>query len=176
MENYYKNINLPLTEKYRPKKFDDILLEEPLRTKIFNILKSNQIPNMLITGESSTGKTSTVLFLVKEIYKNDYENNVIELNASDDRGLTMISSSILPFCKKKSNVNKIVILDEADSITAKAQNLLNNIISEYRKTTRFVFICNDSYKINEAIQSQCMIINFPRIKKKKFKKKNKTYL
>ena len=47
------------------------------------------------------------------------------------------------FCKKKSDYYKLVILDEADSITQKAQNLLNNIIATYRKNTRFIFICND---------------------------------
>ena len=77
----------------------------------------------------------------------------------------MIQTTILPFCKKKTSYYKLIILDEADSITQKAQNLLNNIIAEYRDTTRFIFICNENYKINESIQSRCMIINFPRIEK-----------
>ena len=169
--SYYRAINLPLIERYRPKNFNDIILEDLLRTKLKNILKSKQLPNIIITGEPSTGKTSTILCMAKKIYRNDYENNVLELNASDDRGLTMISSTIQPFCKKKSNYNKLVILDEADSITQKAQNLLNNIIAEYSKNTRFIFICNDSFKINESIQSRCMIITFPRISRKKLKVK-----
>jgi replication factor C subunit 2/4 len=168
---YYKNINLPLIERYRPKQFSDILLNDNLKLKLKSILKSKQLPNLIIIGEASTGKTSTVLYIAKKIYKDDYENNVLELNASDDRGLNMIQTTILPFCKKKSSFNKLVILDESDSITQKAQNLLNNIIAEYRNTTRFIFICNENYKINESIQSRCMIINFPRISKENLKNK-----
>ena len=90
MNDYYRYINLPLVEKYRPKLLKDILLEGFLKVKIKNILKSKQLPNLIITGEPSTGKTTTVLYMAKKIYRDDYENNVLELNASDDRRLTMI--------------------------------------------------------------------------------------
>jgi replication factor C subunit 2/4 len=78
----------------------------------------------------------------------------------------MINNTIYPFCKKKvDDIHKLIILDECDSITPKAQNLLSNIISEFRKNTRFVFICNDCTKIIESIQSRCIIIKYPRISK-----------
>ena len=169
----YKNIKLPLVEKYRPKKFNDLLFDDFIKEKIKSIIKSGQIPNMIITGEPSTGKTSTVLYLAKNIYKDTYTEHVLELNASDDRGLAMIRETILPFCKKKTSNYKIVILDEADSITPKAQNLLNNIIAEFKETTRFVFICNEGFKIGESIQSRCMILYFPRISKINLKSKIK---
>jgi len=124
----------------------------------------NSIPNMIITGEPGTGKTSTILFLAKKLYKDIYNDNVLELNASDDRGLSIINNTIYPFCKKKiSKLHKLVILDESDSITPKAQNLLSNIISEFRHNTRFVFICNECSQIIESIQSKCIIIKYPRI-------------
>ena len=83
-----------------------------------------------------------------------YRENVLELNASDDRGLSIINNTIIPFCQKITNSSeKLVILDEADSITNKAQNLLSNIIAEYKKNCRFVFVCNDSIKINESSRS-----------------------
>jgi replication factor C subunit 2/4 len=169
----HKNIKLPLVEKYRPKNFNDLLFDDFIKEKMKSIINSAQIPNMIITGEPSTGKTSTVLYLAKTIYKDTYSEHVLELNASDDRGLAMIRETILPFCKKKTQNYKIVILDEADSITPKAQNLLNNIIAEFKETTRFIFICNEGFKISESIQSRCMILYFPRISKKNLKSKMK---
>jgi len=166
------DIKIPWIEKYRPKNSEEILLEPFIKQKIQKILETKSIPNMIITGEPGTGKTSTILFLAKQIYGEKYTNNVLELNASDDRGLSIINNTIYPFCKKKINYgkgkeeypnHKLIILDEADSITQKAQNLLSNIISEFRKNTRIVFICNDCTQIVESIQSRCMIIKYPRI-------------
>jgi replication factor C subunit 2/4 len=160
-------IKIPWVEKYRPKTSEEILLDPFIKEKINKILYEKSIPNMIITGEPGTGKTSTILCLAKQIYDNKFDEFVLELNASDDRGLSIINNTILPFCKKKVNQNnhKLVILDEADSITTKAQNLLSNIIAEYRKNTRFVFICNDCSQITESIQSRCMIIKYSRLSK-----------
>jgi len=160
------NIKIPWVEKYRPKQSDEIILDPFIKQKIDKIFETKSIPNMIITGEPGTGKTSTVICLAKEIYKNNtYNENVLELNASDDRGLSIINNTILPFCKKKTknNIIKLVILDEADSITNKAQNLLSNIIAEFRKHIRFIFICNDCSQITESIQSRCMIIKYGKI-------------
>ena len=160
------DIKIPWVEKYRPKESKDIILDPFIKQKIDKIFETKSIPNMIITGEPGTGKTSTIICLAKEIYKNiSFSENVLELNASDDRGLSIINNTILPFCKKKTknNIIKLVILDEADSITNKAQNLLSNIIAEFRKNTRFVFICNDCSQITESIQSRCMIIKYEKI-------------
>lgn len=166
-------IKIPWVEKYRPHNSKEILLEPFIKQKIEKIIETKSIPNMIITGEPGTGKTSTILFLAKQIYGDQYTDNVLELNASDDRGLSIINNTIYPFCKKKLNIknnkdnkypnHKLVILDEADSITSKAQNLLSNIISDFRKNTRIVFICNDCTQIIESIQSRCMIIKYPKI-------------
>jgi len=85
------DIKLPWVEKYRPKLSEDILIEPFIKQKINKILENKSIPNMIITGEPGTGKTSTILFLAKEIYNENYEDNVLELNASDDRGLLIIN-------------------------------------------------------------------------------------
>ena len=162
------NIKLPWVEKYRPTNTNDILLDSFIKEKINKMIESDIIPNMIITGEPGTGKTSTILFLAKNKYGDKYSEYVLELNASDDRGLTIINNTIQPFCKKKIDEkynHKLIILDEADSITHKAQNLLSNIISEFRNTSRFVFICNDYTQIIESIQSKCMIIKYPKIDK-----------
>jgi len=168
-KNITHNIQLPWVEKYRPKKIKDILFDPFIQHKIFMIQESNIIPNMILTGNPGTGKTSTILCMINEIYsKKELEKDVLELNASDDRGLNIINNTIIPFCKKISSgkKNKLIILDESDSITLKAQNLLANIISKYKKNTRFVFICNDCNKIIEPIQSNCITINFSNISKK----------
>jgi replication factor C subunit 2/4 len=171
--NKYNDIKLPWVEKYRPKNSTDILLDPFIKRKIDKMLEQKSIPNLIITGEPGTGKTSTIICLAKQIYnEKQYSENVLELNASDDRGLYMINNTIYPFCKKKTDgINKLIILDECDSITQKAQNLLANIISEFRKNTRFVFICNDCTQIIESIQSICMIIKYPRIMKDHLKYK-----
>jgi replication factor C subunit 2/4 len=175
-ENNNIEIKIPWVEKYRPKNSEEILLEPFIKQKIEKILEQKSIPNMIITGEPGTGKTSTILFLAKEIYGENYNDYVLELNASDDRGLSIINNTIYPFCKKKiqSDKRKLVILDEADSITPKAQNLLSNIISEFRNNTRIVFICNDCTQIIESIQSRCMIIKYPRISSNNLYKKIET--
>ena len=101
--------------------------------------------------------------IVTQLYGDKLDSNVLELNASDDKGLPIINNTIYPFCRKKKDKHKLIILDEADTITKKAQNLLSNILSEFINSTRFVFICNDCYQIIESIQSKSMIIKYPKI-------------
>ena len=170
IESVTVNIKIPWVEKYRPKNSNEILLDPLIKQKIETIARTKSMPNAIFTGEPGTGKTSTILFLARQMYWDTYNDNVLELNASDDRGLSIINNTIYPFCKKKMKIDtknypshKLIILDEADSITPKAQNLLSNIISEFRKNTRIVFICNDCTQIIESIQSRCMIIKYPRI-------------
>jgi replication factor C subunit 2/4 len=175
------NIKLPWVEKYRPQNSEEILLEPFIKEKINKILENKSIPNMIITGEPGTGKTSTILFLAKQIYGNKYNDYVLELNASDDRGLSIINNSIIPFCKKNITINeklshKLIILDEADSITIKAQHLLANILGTYKKTVRIVFICNDCTQITETIQSRCMIIKYAKINTENLYNKIKSIL
>jgi replication factor C subunit 2/4 len=160
--------------KYRPKSLNDIYLPEPLHTKI-NSLKD--IPNMLITGSPGTGKTSTIKQLAKKIYGKYYHDCVLELNASDNRGLEIINNSIIYFCRKKlsdgngKTLCKLVIMDEADNITKKAQNMISNFMEEYSNNTNFVFTCNDSNKLIESIQSRCFIMYFSNVKKDMIRKK-----
>jgi replication factor C subunit 2/4 len=157
------NISLPWVEKYRPSKLKDLLLDDIIYNKINFFIKNKEIPNLLLVGEPGTGKTSTILCLLNSIYNNnEIKNNMLELNASDDRGLIMINSKIIPFCKKKgyNNMRKVIILDEADNITQKAQYLIANLINDYIETTSFIFICNNYNNIIESIQSKCFTINY----------------
>ena len=168
------DITLPWIEKYRPNKLKDLLLDDIIHTKISKIIKQKFIPNLLLVGPPGTGKTSTILCITNTIF-NDIEkkNNILELNASDDRGLFMINTKIIPFCKKKgyNDKDKIIILDEADNITQKAQYLLSNLINDFSHNTKFIFICNNYNNIIEAIQSKCFVINYNNINIKNLYKK-----
>ena len=167
MKKSYLNIKKkfqPWVEKYRPKNVEDIILDPILKTKILNFLNNSCITNMIITGHPGTGKTSTIIALAKMLYQEHYKECVIELNASDNRGLETINNSIIHFCKKKfnstKNLPKLIILDEADNITKKAQNTLTNLIELYNDTTKFAFTCNDSDKLVEGIQTRCIILRY----------------
>lgn len=168
------DIALPWIEKYRPNKLKDLLLDDIIYTKINKIIKEKFIPNLLLVGPPGTGKTSTILCVINMVFNEiEKKNNILELNASDDRGLLMINTKIIPFCKKKgyNNKDKIVILDEADNITQKAQYLLSNLINDFSHNTKFIFICNNYNNIIEAIQSKCFVINYNNINIKNLYKK-----
>ncbi|AYV79231.1 MAG: replication factor C small subunit [Faunusvirus sp.] len=171
-------INTPLVEKYRPSEFNDILLDKHVYTKLNEMLTSKIITNLIISGSPGTGKTTTVLCLAKMLVGDYYDDGVIELNASDDRVVNAITEKIVPFCKKRivrteneGKIMKIVIMDEADNITGKAQNALSNLMDQFIDTTRFIFTCNDTTKIMETIQSKCMILRFSKLNNEQIKKR-----
>jgi len=177
----HKN-NLPWIEKYRPHTVEDIILDDCLRVKLNNLININALPNIIITGSPGTGKTSTLFCLAKKILGPIYDEALLELNASDNRGLEIINNSIIHFCKKKINgvldgseedisPKKIIIFDEADNLTRKAQNVLANMMEEYGDTTRFCFTCNDSSKIIESIQSRCLILHYRPMNRLNIKKR-----
>lgn len=173
VKNYY--LKTPWSDKYRPKKLKHLILNKTLINKFSNLIKNNEIPNMILTGYPGCGKTSTTLCLVKEfINNNTNENNpniyehLMEFNASDNRGLDIIKTKIYNFCKQKTsdNMYKIVILDEADNLTKKAQNTISNFIDQFKSNTRFLFTCNKINDIIESVQSKCFIVNFINLNKK----------
>jgi len=170
-----KRIYLPWVEKYRPIKLEDIILDDITRTKIQNFISKKEISNMIITGHPGTGKTSTIKCLARDIFKEYYKECIIELNASDNRGLETINNSIIHFCRKKISPNisipKLIILDEADNITKKAQNTLTNLMEKFNETTKFAFTCNDYNKLVEGIQSRCIILKYNVINKVDMKSK-----
>jgi DNA polymerase III delta prime subunit len=165
VKNYY--LKTPWSDKYRPKKLKHLILNKTLINKFTNLIKNNEIPNMILTGYPGCGKTSTTLCLVKEFIKENISEQLLEFNASDNRGLDIIKTKIYNFCKQKTNNSncKIIILDEADNLTKKAQNTISNFIDEFKSNTRFLFTCNKINDIIESVQSKCFIVNFINLNK-----------
>jgi replication factor C subunit 2/4 len=159
--------SIPWVEKYRPKNLDNISFQTNTISVIKKSLNSNNIPNMLFYGPPGIGKTSTILALANELYGNQKNINkyVLELNASNDRGIKVIREKIKNFAKKSVNTvenipYKLVILDEADTMTKDAQTALRRCMEIYSSITRFCIICNYVSRIIEPIISRCGIFKF----------------
>jgi len=169
---------VPWVEKYRPNSLDDLIshtdIIQTLNRFIFpkNPEQTARLPHLLLYGPPGTGKTSTILAIAKQLFsqKIAWNDHVLELNASDDRGIGVVRNKIVNFVGTKCSVKqgvpdafhhiKLVILDEADAMTKDAQNALRRIIEKYTKTTRFCLICNYHSKIIPAIQSRCTQFRF----------------
>ena len=160
-------MNIPWTELLRPNKIDDILGKN-IREKLSILKKQKYLPNLILCGNSGLGKTSSVLALSKELIKNPdlYNKQIIELNASDERGIDVVRNKIKMFSSKKIiNENfsqKIIILDEADNLTSSAQQALRCLMCEYDKVV-FILSCNNLNLIIEPIQSRCQIMKYTKI-------------
>jgi len=157
---------IPWIEKYRPKNINDLIINDDIKKKIKNIIKEKKMPNLIIAGTPGVGKTTTVQCIAKAIFGENYKDLIMEINASDDRGIKA-QDHIIFFCKKKydknKNTHKIIILDEADNITPKAQCLISNLIEKYQDTTRFAFTCNSNNDIIDDIQSRCMTLYYSKL-------------
>jgi replication factor C subunit 2/4 len=167
-------------EKYRPKCLEEITAQDIVINSLKNTLLNKNLPHLIFYGPSGTGKTSTILALSKEIFgQKYYSDRIIELNASDERGINVVREKIKMYAKKSINPNsdippwKIIILDEADTMTSDSQFALRRIMEEYSKITRFCIICNYHDKIIEPLVSRCSLFCFKPINNNKiFEKLN----
>ncbi|XP_062525536.1 replication factor C (activator 1) 5 isoform X1 [Bombyx mori] len=129
--------NLPWVEKYRPKRLDDLVSHDDIIKTINQFMKENQLPHLLFYGPPGTGKTSTILACAKQMYTpQQFSSMVLELNASDDRGIGIVRGQILSFASTRTIFKagpKLIILDEADAMTNDAQNALRRILLKLRQ-------------------------------------------
>jgi len=160
-------------EKYRPKNFDEIVGQEHVIKRVKSMVKDKNLPHLLLIGPAGTGKTSLVLVMAYELYKERWRENILELNASDSRGIDVIRHEVKNFAKTKpigSVSFKICILDEADALTKEAQQALRRTMEKYSTTCRFCLLANYGSKIIEPIQSRCAIFRFKPLTKQHVKK------
>ena len=166
-------MNIPWVEKYRPTEFNNIILDNFNKKILENILIKNYFPNMIFHGPPGTGKTTTIINLINLFNKNNNEktNNIIHLNASDDRGIDTIRSLIYNFINCKNmftdNSSKFVILDEVDCITKIAQQALKYLIQSNNNNIRFVLICNYITKIDYSLNNEFIKIRFNKLPENK---------
>ncbi|KJE89505.1 replication factor C 5 [Capsaspora owczarzaki ATCC 30864] len=158
------NKNLPWVEKYRPSSLDELISHKDIISTIDRFITEDRVPHLLFYGPPGTGKTSTILACAKKMYGNRMQSMVLELNASDDRGIGVVREQIKEFASTRtitsSGGTKLVILDEADAMTSDAQAALRRVIEKYTRNTRFCLICNYVSKITPAIQSRCTRFRF----------------
>lgn len=153
---------LPWVEKYRPKKLDEVVGQKNVVERLEAYAKAKDMPHMLFTGRAGIGKTVCALALANGLYGEE-GRNVLELNASDERGIDVIRGKIKDFAATLSMGEvpfKVIFLDESDSLTRDAQNALRRTMEKYSRTCRFVLSCNYSSKIIEPIQSRCALFRF----------------
>ena len=163
--------NVPWVEKYRPTKFDDIVLDSTNKEIFKKILKNNYFPNLLFYGPPGTGKTTTIINLINEYQKNHNNNvkgSVIHLNASDERGIDIIRNQIYSFVRTRNffmNGLKFVILDEVDYMTKNAQQALKYLLQSNFTDVRFCLICNYISKIETSLKNEFLCIRFNQLPK-----------
>ncbi len=164
------------TEKYRPQNFEDVVGQDNITERIEAFADSKQIPHLLFAGPAGCGKSTISLIIAKKLFGKNWKQNFLESNASDERGISIIRSKIKDFARTKAIGNipyKIIFLDEADALTADAQNALRRTMESYSNSCRFFLSCNYSSRIIEPLQSRCCVFRFKSVADEDIKKRLK---
>ncbi len=154
-------------EKYRPTSFDEIIGQKDSVEKLKAMVKNGDIQHMILSGPPGVGKTTSSVVLAKAVFGNVWTQNFMELNASDDRKLSVIQGKVKEFARSRpiDAPFKMILFDEADSLTQEAQQALRRMMEEYSSTCRFVFSVNYQSNIIEPLQSRCAILRFQPLSK-----------
>jgi replication factor C small subunit len=151
-------------EKYRPQTLDEIANQKEIVTRFQTFVEEKNLPHLLLVGPAGVGKTTSILALARDLYGTGYRNFILELNASDERGIGIIREKVKNFARTAAIASpvsfKILIMDEADHLTSDAQHALRRTMEIYTKTCRFCLIGNYSENIIDPIQSRCSVFRF----------------
>lgn len=162
------------TEKYRPKKFEDVVGQEEIIKRVKSLVNSLNIPHLLFAGPAGTGKSTLALIIVKQLFGESWRENYLELNASDERGIDVVRQKVKDFARTRAIGDvpfKVIFLDEADALTREAQQALRRTMENSTATCRFILSCNYSSKIIDPIQSRCVVFRFQLLEKKDIKRR-----
>ncbi len=157
------------TEKYRPKSFSDIKGQKEIVKRVQAFVEQKNMPHLLFAGPAGTGKTSLSLVVAKTLFGEQWRQNLLELNASDERGIDIVRNKVKDFARTRAIGDvpfKIIYLDECDALTKEAQQALRRTMENYTQTCRFILSANYSSKIIDPIQSRCAIFKFKPLDKK----------
>jgi replication factor C small subunit len=155
------------SEKYRPKTLNEIINQKHAAERIKAFVKEKNIPHMLFAGPAGCGKTATALAIAHELYSDNWKQNILNLNASDERGIDVIRGKVKDFARTKSMSNvpfRLIFLDESDALTPEAQQALRRIMEVFTSISRFILAANYSSRIIEPIQSRCAVFRFNALK------------
>ena len=151
-------------EKYRPQTLDEIVNQRDIVNRLKTFVTEKNVPHLLLVGPAGVGKTTSILALAQDLYGSGYRNYVLELNASDERGINVIRDKVKNYARTAAIASpvsfKIIIMDEADHLTGDAQHALRRTMEVYTKTARFCLIGNYSENIIDPIQSRCSIFRY----------------
>ena len=149
-------------EKYRPERLEEVVGHEAIIPRVESYVERDDLPHLLFAGPAGTGKTATAQAIAKELYGENWRENFLELNASDERGIDVVRERIKDFARTSfGGYNyRIIFLDEADALTGEAQSALRRTMEQFSNNTRFILSCNYSSKIIDPIQSRTAVFRF----------------
>jgi replication factor C small subunit len=156
-------IDAPFVEKYRPRSLKDVVGQEEIMARLKGFVSDRSMPHLILAGPAGTGKTTSAIAMARDMFKDTFSQNFKELNASDARGIGVVRTMVKDFARTQPAGDvpfKVLVLDEADNMTAPAQHALRRTMENFTKSCRFVLICNYSNKIIAPIQSRCAVLRF----------------